>query len=229
MLLAGLGLALTATFWAGEALSLPPSTALMPSLLGSRTGPPLGLDVLPRWRDALARIEAERPLYRACDEQGAACRDPALRRWRDLLRRLAGQPLSVQLDEVNRFANAWPYRTDAENFGRSDYWASPLEFLARSGDCEDYAIIKYVSLRELGVADRQLRLVVLRDTLRGDAHAVLAVAAGDHVWILDNLAETVLPQDQLSHYRPYYSVNAQSRWMHASLPAGAAARGKGER
>jgi predicted transglutaminase-like cysteine proteinase len=54
--------------------------------------------------------------------------------------------------ETNRFLNDWRYKPDDQNYGQRDYWATPLEFLRRSGDCEDYAIAKYVTLRELGFA-----------------------------------------------------------------------------
>ena len=134
--------------------------------------------------------------------------------WRALLKSLAGAPLEHQVYAVNHFINQWRYRSDAENYGHSDYWATPIEFMTRSGDCEDYAIAKYVSLRELGVPVDQLRLVVVQDVLRDLAHAVLAVYTGDRVLILDNLTEAVLPDTRLSQYIPYYSVNEAGRWAH---------------
>lgn len=178
----------------------------------------MDLGALPRWQDALARIAAERPLYRRCEAQGAGCVDPRLREWRALLRRLEGAPREQQLAAVNGFVNGRPYREDALNFGRSDYWAAPLEFLRHAGDCEDYAIMKYVSLRDLGVPEAQMRLVVVRDVRRDAVHAVLAVETVGEVRILDNLSAAVLPQERVSHYQPYYSVNATGRWMHAPPP-----------
>ncbi|MDF1585265.1 transglutaminase-like cysteine peptidase [Marinimicrococcus flavescens] len=219
-LLAGLALPLALGMGAGEALSLPPSLPhdllLAPSLLGSHESRPMGLDALPRWQDVLARIEAERPLYARCDALEAACEAAGLGEWRALLRRLEGVPRKDQIAAVNRFANRWSYRSDSANYERSDYWATPLQFMERSGDCEDYAIMKYVSLRELGVPEARLRLVVVQDARQDVVHAVLAVEDEREVWILDNLADRVLPQEQVSHYLPYYSVNAESRWMHAA-------------
>jgi predicted transglutaminase-like cysteine proteinase len=172
------------------------------------------LAALPRWQDALARIEAERPTYEACAADATACPSRSAIAWEAMLRSQEGRPLREQITAVNRFVNQWPYRTDAENYGVSDYWAAPLEFLARSGDCEDYAIAKYVSLRRLGVEPERLRIVVLRDVLRDLPHAVLSVHLDGDVLILDNVTDAVLPHGRIAHYSPYYSVNEASRWVH---------------
>ena len=172
------------------------------------------LAALPQWRRVLAAIEKEKPLYEACDRGREGCPSRAMYAWRSLLRGLAGAPLEEKLRRVNRFVNQWRYRTDQRNYGLSDYWASPAEFLARSGDCEDYAITKYVSLRALGVPAEQLRLVVLQDTLRQIPHAVLAVYVDKDIYILDNQTDAILTDRRISHYRPYYSVNENARWAH---------------
>ncbi|MEZ5862431.1 MAG: transglutaminase-like cysteine peptidase, partial [Geminicoccaceae bacterium] len=78
----------------------------------------------------------------------------------------------------------------------------------------DYAITKYVSLRQLGVPAGRLRLVVVQDELRQLAHAVLAVYLDDTAVILDNLTNAVLPHERVAHYAPYYSVNETARWAH---------------
>jgi predicted transglutaminase-like cysteine proteinase len=57
-------------------------------------------------------------------------------------------------------------------------------------------------------------VVVVRDVQRDLAHAVLAVYLDDEVYILDNLTKTVLPQERISHYVPYYSINETTRWAH---------------
>ena len=170
---------------------------------------------LPQWQDVLARMQAEAPLTAACRAAPEQCPSPAARAWSRLLRSLDGAPPAAQLREVNRFVNGWHYRTDADNYGRSDYWATPFEFFRRAGDCEDYAIAKYRSLRLLGVPAERLRLVVLQDVARNLPHAVLAAYLDGRVLILDNLSDAVLPQESLPHYLPYYSVNERARWAHA--------------
>ena len=137
-----------------------------------------------------------------------------------MIRTQIGRPPIDQLQAVNRFLNDWRYKPDDQNYGQRDYWATPLEFLRRSGDCEDYAIAKYVTLRQLGFAPEQLRLVVVQDVVRDLAHAVLAVYLDEQVYILDNLTKAVLPQERIGQYVPYYSINEDN-------PLGPRAAGRG--
>ena len=83
--------------------------------------------------------------------------------WRNALRPMVGLPLKEQAERVNAMMNAQPYVEDIDNYHVSDYWADPLEFLAKGGDCEDYAIAKYASLRMLGVPDDHMRLAIVKD------------------------------------------------------------------
>jgi predicted transglutaminase-like cysteine proteinase len=172
------------------------------------------LDALPQWQRVIDEIEQETSQYEQCHGAEAPCSSRALLAWQSMIKsNLDNEPM-LQLRAVNRFVNRWPSRTDARNYLAMDYWASPLNFLKFSGDCEDYAIIKYASLRQLGFDAEQLRLVVVRDGLRDAAHAVLAVNVDQQVFILDNLFQAVLPQDRVSQYTPYYSVNENARFSH---------------
>lgn len=117
-----------------------------------------------------------------------------------------------KLNKVNAFFNAFPYITDQKNWGKEDYWASPSQFLKKSGDCEDYAIIKYFTLRELGFPAESMRIVIVRDTLLNEGHAVLAVKTGGTIYVLDNQSRIVLPQERIHNYEAQYSVNELGRW-----------------
>lgn len=169
---------------------------------------------LPQWRRVMAGVNSEIETYRLCAIDGEACPNRGVMAWQALLQGLKGEDQMKQIRSVNRFINQWRYRTDERNFGQSDYWATPVEFMTHSGDCEDYAIAKYVSLRQLGFSADQLRMVVVHDVLRDLAHAVLAVYVDGEVLILDNLSNAVLPHHRLSQYLPYYSVNEKARWTH---------------
>ena len=80
-----------------------------------------------------------------------------MRRWRAWIKDVARTDQVALLFEVNAYINKiMPYRTDDVVYGRSDYWATPSEFLTNTGDCEDYSIIKYVSLLELGFDENRL-------------------------------------------------------------------------
>jgi predicted transglutaminase-like cysteine proteinase len=199
---------------AAAGIAAAPAAAAPPDLLGTTESRVDSLDDLPQWRRVLARAEAETGLVHACMVDADQCPSRETRAWAALLGSLVGQAPLAQVDAVHRFVNGWEYRSDADNYGRSDYWATPVEFFRRAGDCEDYVIAKYVSLRALGFGADRLRMVVLQDVVRNLAHAVLAVYQDGAVYILDNLSNAVLPQDRLTHYQPYYSINESSRWAH---------------
>ncbi len=137
-----------------------------------------------------------------------------LRAWLAFLDTLRGRPLAEQLEAVNRYANRKPYVLDIENYGVEDYWAVPREFLYNNGDCEDYAITKFFSLRWLGVPMADLRIVVLQDTNLRVPHAVLAVATDDDVKILDNQIQEVVSQRNIVHYAPVYAINELHWWLY---------------
>jgi predicted transglutaminase-like cysteine proteinase len=115
---------------------------------------------------------------------------------------------------VTKFWNSWPYKEDIANWGVEDYWEIPAEFLQKSGDCEDYAIIKYFTLKELGIPPEDMRIVVVRDTIRNLGHAILVVYMQNDAYVLDNLSNVVLSNTRFRHYSPQYSVNEYGRWAH---------------
>lgn len=120
----------------------------------------------------------------------------------------------AQIESVNRFVNQVPYVEDMQNYGRSDYWASPLELFRRGGDCEDFAIAKYVAFRRLGYTDDQVRVWVVHDNRRNVQHAVLTVAVGGATYVLDSLTPTVMEARHVERYSPIYSINASAWWLH---------------
>jgi predicted transglutaminase-like cysteine proteinase len=138
-----------------------------------------------------------------------------------------GKAERAKLEVANGFVNQWRYRTDSANYEVSDYWASPAEFFSRSGDCEDYAIAKYVTLRQMGFSADQLRLVVVQDLNQNQAHAVLAAYVDGEVFILDNVNGKVRSQAEVTEYAPYYSVNEQARWAHAAAASAKVAAAAG--
>lgn len=133
------------------------------------------------------------------------------RGWLALLRDVRGEPRGVQVNALNRFINAQPYRPDAAD---TDDWRAPWEFLTSQGDCEEYALTKYVSLRHLGVSPERLRIVIVRDEGRKHYHAVLALYLDDDVLILDNRADIVASHREVKHLKPVYSLNEREIWFH---------------
>jgi len=126
------------------------------------------------------------------------------------------RPLSEQIDAVNREINRFYYEEDAAQYGRVDYWASPAEFFARgAGDCEDFAIAKYMLLKAMGVDEDAMRIVVLEQA-NGIGHAVLVVDSEDGQMVLDNQSWKAELASAINDYRPIYSVNGNAWWMHVA-------------
>jgi predicted transglutaminase-like cysteine proteinase len=158
-----------------------------------------------KWRHTFASSSEELSRCRAdhCDE-----------RWRAIVDGARSRGLMDQLQEINRRINGKPYVADPKNWGSLDYWATPLEFLGKGGDCEDYAIAKYMALRHIGVPAHNMRIVVLKDLNASSDHAVLAVYVDRIPYILDNRTEAILSSISIAHYQPIYSINEQGWWLH---------------
>jgi predicted transglutaminase-like cysteine proteinase len=137
--------------------------------------------------------------------------------WTNFLDSVRKKPRKEQIEAVNAWANTRPYVEDSQNYHVSDYWATPGQFLAHGGDCEDYAITKYYSLIRLGMSADDMRIVIVDDTNLNVFHAVLAVRAEGTVWLLDNQLQHVVPMDVAVQYVPIYSLNEHGWWMH-SMP-----------
>lgn len=163
------------------------------------------VEAAPAWFDAMRR-NSENPVF----QPGKYFTKQV--NWQTLKSELEKLDTLAQLNKVNAFWNRFPYITDAVNWGQADYWAAPAQFLKKSGDCEDYAIVKYFTLRELGYPAEMMRIVAVYDTIRREGHAVLAVKANDNIYILDNLGRAVQSQDRIRNYEPQFSVNELGRW-----------------
>jgi predicted transglutaminase-like cysteine proteinase len=170
------------------------------------------LGVLPQWTRLLSRMDEAPGSLARCWSDAADCTSPQLERWRGLVEDIAADNRDTQLRAVNTFFNRWPYKQDRALYGVREYWATPAEFMARAGDCEDFAIAKYFTLRALGYPDEALRIIVLYDRIRGVGHAVLAVLANDDILILDNQSDQVFSHARYRHYVPWYAMNQETFW-----------------
>lgn len=170
------------------------------------------------WSSLLSRMTKETPLYAACRNGSASC-SPALLRWQKLIESVRSMPALQKLNRLNPAINSMAvYADDAVIYGAPDYWASPGEFLKGRADCEDYAIVKYFSLLQLGFAPRQLRIVIVKDRNRGVLHAVLTVELGSKIYVLDSLRGQPIEQQFALKYEPISSVNTDGRWAHVVTP-----------
>ncbi|MGR5140318.1 transglutaminase-like cysteine peptidase [Photobacterium sp. DNB23_23_1] len=136
--------------------------------------------------------------------------------WWQLLKILKQQDELTQLKQVNDFLNQMQFLDDIEIWGKDDYWATPLEFLgAGAGDCEEFSIAKYMSLRELGVNDEKLRLIYVKALTLNQFHMVLAYYPTPNAvpLLLDNLSPDILQASQRPDLQPIYSFNGNKLWL----------------
>ena len=172
-----------------------------------------GVHLLRKWHTVMQRVAKDRRARMVCSPKNrAACH---VLRWKAFLARMRHAKPLAQLRAVNRYINRWRYVNDRVNYGKLDYWATPTQmFRHGGGDCEDYAIAKYLSLKAMGWPVSKLRIVVLQDLNLGIAHAVLAVKVNGTFYILDNQIRVVIDHRQIRHYRPIYSMNEHTWWYH---------------
>lgn len=137
-----------------------------------------------------------------------------IRQWREDMSALRGLPLAEMANEVNNMMNKIRYIGDKKNWGKSDYWETPIEFLSYGGDCEDFAIAKYASLRALGVPDNLMRIAIVKDMQKGIPHAILIVYTQDGPMVLDNQIKRMTAASDIGHYKPIFSINRTAWWLH---------------
>lgn len=118
-----------------------------------------------------------------------------LQDYRTFMQEMAPLPREKQLERVNAYFNLIVNDYDINSWGTEDYWATPKEFIVRGcGDCEDFVIAKYFTLKELGVKPADLMILIVKVNGSRDYHAVLGYK-NDHneILILDNISWKILP------------------------------------
>lgn len=146
--------------------------------------------------------------------------------WRKMMNDTKGQPETDMVTTVNTFFNRRVlFEDDIVLWKMADYWASPLEFMGRgAGDCEDFSISKYITLRMLGIPNDKLRMIYVRAQIGGAssttsvAHMVLGYYAepNGEPLILDNLIGSVRPAANRTDLQPVFSFNSEGLWVAGS-------------
>ena len=155
-----------------------------------------------------------------------------LKDWRKLIIHNESKNISEKLEVVNQFFNQLEFISDQKHWNEKDYWATPVEFLAtRGGDCEDFAIAKYFTLRELGVPVERLRITYVKALTLNQAHMVLAYyeTPGAEPLLLDNIDKDVKPASLRKDLIPVYSFNGDSLWLAKELSSKGRLVGKSQR
>ncbi|MDF1751086.1 MAG: transglutaminase-like cysteine peptidase [Alphaproteobacteria bacterium] len=185
------------------------------NLFGTKELSSTKLEKFEKWTSVLERYSKDEPNELAKCQITAA--EPChIAKWRIFLNKLKDIAPLDQLEYVNKYMNQYAYLLDPINYGKKDYWATPKEFMYRTGDCEDYAISKYISLVHLGWPKENMRIVVLQDQNLNVAHAILVVYVNDQALVLDNQIPQVIDSTRIKHYKPIFSITDGRWWLHRS-------------
>lgn len=132
----------------------------------------------------------------------------------DLMDSLTDATDDKKVIEVNKFFNQVQYQTDIKTWGQSDYWASRLEFLGvGAGDCEDYAVSKFLTLLQLGVPQEKLFLTYVK--WRDISHMVVTYYKEPNTvpFVLDNYDKSIQPATKRTDLAPVYSFTANDLFL----------------
>jgi predicted transglutaminase-like cysteine proteinase len=222
-----------AIWLAGVVFLIWPPTELLAGTTASSIGridEPFGLftsmvttgTLLEKWLKVEREVDDERLLLKICGDDRASCRSRTALQFLtivDSARVLAGR---ARLGEINRAINLTIRpMSDLALYGEEDVWSPPLATLAEgAGDCEDYAIAKFVALQEAGVSIVDLRIVILRDDIWEEDHAVVAARLDGNWLMLDN-RHMVMPEDHQvrKYYRPIFLLDHNGVRRYSGSPS----------
>ena len=180
-----------------------------------------------KWLGVRRRLDDEMVQLALCEGDREGCVSPAALQFLAIVDAAKARDGRARLGEINRAVNlAVRPVSDLAQYGQLDVWTSPLATLARGGDCEDYAIAKFVALRRAGLAPDDLRIVIMHDTIHGEDHAVAAARLDGHWLTLDNRRMAMVEDSDVRNYRPTFVIDQDGvkRYVDAPLLADASRR-----
>jgi predicted transglutaminase-like cysteine proteinase len=175
--------------------------------------------LLRKWLGVAHKLEDERVQLALCDGDRERCVSEAALKFLRIVDSGRQRDGRTRLAEINRAVNvAIRPMDDLAQWGKVDVWSSPLvTFNTGAGDCEDYAIAKYVALQMAGVPSEDLRIVVVLD-LNGEGHAVASARLGGHWLILDNQLTAIVEDVNARSYRPRFVIDEFGVMEYSDTP-----------
>jgi predicted transglutaminase-like cysteine proteinase len=183
-----------------------------------RMSEPFGLEITApvtgglqnNWSAVTEKLTREHEILLQCRTDIVAC-PPAATKFLSIVDKALTQNGLARIGEINRTINLTiRWVNDMTQYGVPDLWATPLmTFASGAGDCEDYAIAKYVALREIGISPDNLRLVVVRNRTMSQQHAVAAVRYDGRWLILDNRTLVMARDLDVAAYTPLFVVDSE--------------------
>jgi predicted transglutaminase-like cysteine proteinase len=205
--------------WFGPAADLTAGTLISPGAMDliRKSAEPFGLFVSKvsagalreKWLGVERKLDDERVQLALCDGDREHCVSPAALQLLAIVDNARARDGRARLGEINRAINlAIRPMSDLAQYGEIDVWSSPLDtFATGAGDCEDYAIAKFVALRLAGVSADDLRIVVMRDTVNGEGHAVAMARLDQHWLTLDNRRMAMVEDTDVRNIRPLFVID----------------------
>ena len=205
--------------WFGPAADLTAGTLISPGAMDMirKSAEPFGMFVSKvsagalreKWLGVERKLDDERVQLALCDGDRERCVSPAALQLLAIVDNARARDGRARLGEINRAINlAIKPMTDMAQYGQIDVWSSPLvTFTTGAGDCEDYAIAKFVALRLAGMSPDDLRIVVLRDTINGEGHAVAMARLDQHWLTLDNRRMAMVEDSDARNIRPLFVID----------------------
>ncbi|MBV8924703.1 MAG: transglutaminase-like cysteine peptidase [Bradyrhizobium sp.] len=203
--------------WLGSSAFADPLSVPADRELTADSHEPFGLHTTPvyagtlraKWLGVEKRLDDERVQLALCDGDREHCVSDAALKFLSIVDAGRARDGRARLGEINRAVNLSIRPVDdLVQWGEVDVWSSPLvTFYRGAGDCEDYAIAKYVALRMAGIGAADLRIVVMVDTIRGEGHAVAAARLDGRWLILDNRRTAMIEDSNLRNYRPLMAID----------------------
>lgn len=167
---------------------------------------------------------SQKVLDYVADKYGSRARNRLLD-WETLIKTNKNKSEAAKLKMVNDFFNRMKFVSDQIHWGKEDYWATPIEFLAtKGGDCEDFSIAKYFTLKEMGVPEIKMLITYVKAIKLNQAHMVLTYyeTPDSEPLVLDNLIGKIKFASKRKDLVPVYSFNGEGLWLSKK-------RGKGSR
>jgi predicted transglutaminase-like cysteine proteinase len=164
-----------------------------------------------KWRTLQAIVAVETRAMTLCRQTPETCASSTAR-FLSIIDAANQETGRARIGTINRAINLAirPVR-DTAQFGVADVWQSPLmTFASGSGDCEDYAIAKYVALRAAGLSIDDLKFVIVRNDALGEDHAVTAARIDGEWLILDNRKMLLLSDAQASDLKPLIALGEEA-------------------
>jgi predicted transglutaminase-like cysteine proteinase len=216
--------------WFGPAADLEAATLLTPGSVAParNSSEPFGAPAAAlnygglrdKWLGVERKLDDERVQLALCDGDRERCASPAALQLLTIVDAARAREGRARIGEINRAINlAIRPVSDLAQYGQPDVWSSPLVTFAHgAGDCEDYAIAKFVALDLAGISPDDLRIVVVHDSVSGEDHAVAAARLDGHWLTLDNRRMAMVEDANARNYRPLFVIDQQHVMQYVGTP-----------